>query len=100
MGRFYMEGTLLRGGDPIDKLDWLGSSERLSENYEAAFNWTVACIKAQKGWPLLAPAQITVRYGAAGIEYELEMALEDFLGNDRYPRRHPRDLSLATPEES
>jgi hypothetical protein len=101
-GRFYMEEPLVAGAGVSAKLDWMasaGGSAQQTDNYEAAFAWAVACIKAQKGWPLLAPAEIKVLHQGAALEYKLEQSLEDSLGDDGHPRRHPYDLFLAASKE-
>jgi hypothetical protein len=99
IGRFYMEPVLLSGESPVVKLDWLRKGE--GENYDDAFEWTVTCIKAQKGWPLYAPAFIIVhrRQGETALEYELVESLEDTLREDGMPGVHPQYLSLDDSDE-
>jgi hypothetical protein len=96
-----MEEPLLSGASLVAELNRLERSSQQSqglENYQDAFAWTVACIKARCSWPLLAPAGITVHHkDGGGLEFELDKFVEDedSLQEDGVIGRHPANLFLA-----
>lgn len=100
LGRFYMEEPLLSGKSLVAELNRLERMTQQSngvENYEAAAAWVISCIKAQRSWPLLAPAVITVRHGdTGGLRFDLDKSPDgaDLLSEDGVDGRHPVTLFL------